>query len=668
MSSIEAAVFLNFLVPDSVDPVSPTGSSIESDMGRAGAVFAKSSTKEAAEAILSQAVLLHQSGAVGPARTLYEQVLKVAPGHSDALHLLGVLSAQVRDYKQSIKLIGRAIKIRPDPRYYSNRGIAYKAVNNLPRAVESYDRAIELDPNCVEAYSNRGNALQKAYEMEAGDDGAKRIRSIRTRLALSYSSRGAVLSGQNLLDEALASYDKALSLKPNFSCAWSNRGVVLLDLGRPGEALQSCDIAISHDSKNAEAWSNRGLALNALQRYGPACHSFEQATELNPLYVEAWSNRGIALHFLGRLDDAIDSFNRAIELDPTHTEAFCNKGISLTALNRPEEAIACYDAAIARHPSSTSAHFNKALALLVMGDFEQGWKLYEWRWRLPTARPHGVAEPLWLGAESLADCTVLLHGEQGLGDIIQMTRFVKLVADRGARVTLHVPQPLVGLLATTPGVTQVVPQSERAPPSDFQVPMMSLPLALRAHLGSVLVQTPYLAASKERLDFWAERLGGRRGRRVGLVWSGDPDHPNDRNRSIALDELIQYLPENLSYTCLQREIRQRDRQALEFAPRIRFFGVDIRDFSDTAALCQLMDVILTVDTSVAHLSGAMGRPTWLLLPFAPDFRWLLDRTDSPWYPTVRLFRQHRTGSWLEPLSDVHEGLLRLGLDNGQAPQ
>ncbi len=628
-------------------------------MGRTQAVFAKNPKREAAEAILSQAVLLHRSGAVGPARTLYEQVLKVAPGHSDALHLLGVLSAQILDFKQSIKLIGKAIRIRPDPRYYSNRGIAYKAINNLPRAVESYDRAIELDPNCVEAYSNRGNALQKAYEMQAGDSGSKRVSSIRTRLALAYSSHGAALSGQNLLAEALASYDKALSLKPDFSCAWSNRGVVLMDLGRLDEALQSCDRAIALDEKNAEAWSNRGLALNAMQGYTQALESFEMATQLNPRYVEAWSNRGIALHFLNRMQDAIESFDRAIGLDATHAEAFCNKGISLTALNRPQEALECYDMAIALHPKSASAHFNKALALLVMGDFQQGWKLYEWRWRLPHAHPPDVSEPLWLGAESLSDCTVLLHGEQGIGDVIQMTRFAKLVADRGAHVTLQVADSLVGLVATAPGVQHVVPKCSLPPRCDFQVPLMSLPLALRTRLDAIPAQTPYLTVESRRIEEWAQRLGARTLQRVGLVWSGDPSHPNDHNRSIAFRELIQHLPAGYSYVCLQRDVRDGDLDDLLQEQRIQFFGYDIRDFSDTAALCAHMDVVVTVDTGVAHLSGALGRPTWILLPFAPDFRWLLNRNDSPWYPTVRLFRQQCIGSWSEPLRSVQQELLRL---------
>jgi hypothetical protein len=349
-------------------------------------------------------------------------------------------------------------------------------------------------------------------------------------------------------------------------------------------------------------------------------------------------------------------------LDGNHAEAFCNKGITLTALNRPQEALLCYDAAITIHPKSTSAHFNKALALLVMGDFQQGWKLYEWRWRLPRARPPDISEPLWLGAESLADCTVLIHGEQGMGDVIQMTRFAKLVADHGAQVTLQVPHPLVDLIASAPGVAQVVPQHAVLPACDFQVPLMSLPLALRTRLDSIPAQVPYLRVGKERLSIWADRLGVQTLQRVGLVWSGDPVHPNDHNRSIAFGDLIRHLPAEFSYVCLQREVRDSDLDLLLEEPRVQFFGYQIEDFSDTAALCSLMDVVVTVDTSVAHLSGALGRPTWILLPFAPDFRWLLNRDDSPWYPTVRLFRQKRIGRWEEPLRSVGHELLKLKPD------
>jgi tetratricopeptide (TPR) repeat protein len=625
-------------------------------MGHAGGVLPRSRSTPSAEAMLSEAVKLHQSGAMAPARALYRQVLEAAPGHSDALHLLGVLSAQVSDFKQSVDLIGKAIKIRPDPRYYSNRGIAYKALNNLSRAVASYDRAIELDSGFVEAYSNRGNALQRAYEMQSGDSHSKRAGSIRTKLALAYSNRGGVLSGQSLLNEALASYDKAIALRPDFSSAWSNRGAVLLDLGRVVDAIDSCDTAIAHDKSNAEAWSNRGLALQSLRLFEQALKSFDEAVGLSPRYVEAWSNRGIALHHLNRMNEALACFDNAIALDADHAEAFCNKGISLAAMNQPQQAIECYDQAIRLNPKSASAHFNKALALLVMGDFEKGWKLYEWRWRLKNAHPPEFDQPMWLGAESLRDCTVLLHGEQGLGDVIQMSRFAKLVAASGARVTMQVPATLTGLIARVDGVTEALASPSVPENFDFHVPIMSLPFVFKTRLNTVPAEQAYIKADPKRVTQWAKRLGEKRLPRVGVVWSGDPAHPNDHNRSIPFKEFIRFMPADFSYVCLQRELRKTDPRALVDTQGVQFFGDSIETFSDTAALCDLMDLVITVDTSVGHLAGAMGRPTWLLLPYAPDFRWLLDRSDTPWYPTVKLFRQQSAGGWSEVLGAIKSSL------------
>jgi tetratricopeptide (TPR) repeat protein len=612
------------------------------------------------EVLFGRAMSLHRSGQVGRAQKLYEQVLCTEPGHAEALHLLGVLSAQTHDYERSVDLIGKAIELRPDPTYYSNRGIAFKELNQIAAAVESYDRAIEMDPDYAEAYSNRGNALQRLSEMQAVEPENARIAQVRSRLALAYSSRGKTLSGLNLLEEALASYDKAIGIKPLYSQAWSNRGVVLMDLRRHLESLESFDRAIALDNSNAEAWSNRGLVLQTLRRLPDALESYDRALKINSRYVEAWSNRGITLHLLNRSDEAVKSYNHAIRINDRYAEAYSNRGIALAALNQFDQAIENYDQAIALNPQHGAALFNKSLALLAKGDYLQGWKLYEWRWRCGALKQEmrPFAEPLWLGVESVKDTTVLLHAEQGLGDAIQFGRYVKLVAGCGANVVMEVPRSLLEVFKSLDGVSKMVAHGDALPAFDYQAPLMSLPLAFGTTLDSIPLHKSYLQAPAVHLKKWQEKLGPPVLPRIGLVWSGSLTHLNDHNRSLPLAELVPVLPQKVDYVSLQKDVRDSDRIVLQAQKNIIRLDAAINDFSDTAALCELMDIVISVDTSVAHLSAALGRPTWIILPHNADFRWLTDRQDSPWYQSVRLFRQKRAGCWSGPLRAIRQELLR----------
>jgi len=614
-----------------------------------------------ADAMLGRAMSLHQSGQMQQAQRLYEEVLLAQPGHADALHLLGVLSAQTHNYVRSIELIGKAIELKPDPTFYSNRGIAFKELNRIDDAVDAYDKAIEMDPHYAEAYSNRGNALQRLSEMQASEPENPKISAVRSRLALAHSARGKTLSGLNLLEEALASYEKAIGLKPRYSQAWSNRGVVLMDLQRYPEALKSFDHAIELDAQNAEAWSNRGLVLQTLRQLDLALESYDTALKINTRYAEAWSNRGITLHLLNRSADAVKSYNHAIRVNERYAEAYSNRGIALAALNQLDQAIESYDQAIQINPRHATALFNKSLALLAKGDFDQGWKLYEWRWQCGTLKreQRHFAEPLWLGVESLEDTTVLLHSEQGMGDAIQFSRYAKLVAGRGANVVMEVPRSLVGVFESLEGVGTMVSRGDALPKFDYQTPLMSLPLAFGTTLESIPQSERYLSAPALHVDRWAKRLGSGTLPRVGLVWSGSPSHINDHNRSVPLAELVPMLPHKFEYISLQKDVRDTDRFVLQAQKNVLRFENEIQDFSDTAALCELLDLVISVDTSVAHLSAALGRPTWLLLPAAADFRWFVDRVDSPWYASLKIFRQKRAGSWSGPLRAMRQELLRL---------
>jgi hypothetical protein len=411
---------------------------------------------------------------------------------------------------------------------------------------------------------------------------------------------------------------------------------------------------------DAQFLNNVGLTLYAQGSYADALKNLVSALELEPHNPIVYNNLGVCYFSLDQFESALQSYLRAISLDPSYVEAHNNLGNALVKLFQIEEAITSYDQALAVDSSYVEAYWNKALALLQLGRFSEGWVLHESRWAKPSFQPivRNFAQPIWDGSFSVADKTLLLHAEQGLGDTLQFVRYVEMVQSLGARLVVEVQAPLAPLLEGLEGVT-LVKQGDPLPPFECHCPLMSLPLAFQTTLSSIPSAVPYLKPSSEKERFWAEKLGSTSGLRVGLVWSGDPRHQNDKNRSIPLAELMAALPPGCAYVSLQSEIRDSDRQALDDCDRLVHFGSELTDFSDTAALCAQMDLVVCVDTSVAHLSGALGKPTFLLLPYNPDWRWLLNRTDSPWYPTMQLYRQAQLGSWQSALEKVIADLLGL---------
>lgn len=577
----------------------------------------------ASSVLFDQAVALHQQGRLAEARAAYERVLSTRPGHFDALHLSGVIAAQSGDHALAATLIRQAIDVNPGvAAAHVNLALSLEERGRTEEAVASYDRAIELRPDDVQALFNRGNALMELK---------------RTR-------------------DALPNYDRAVSLAPNDAQAHCNRGNALLELERAGEALASYDRALALQPEHAGAHSNRGLALQELgcREDALACH--DRALSIRPDHAQAHLNRGNVLLELHRAQEALDSYDRAIELRPDDAPTWSNRGNALLALHRVEEAVASHDRAIGLEPDHVDAHWNKSLALLLGGQFEPGWALHEWRWKRRTFAPfvRNFPSPPWLGGSSLRGTTILLHAEQGLGDTIQFSRYARLVKEMGARVLLEVPAALTGLLSTIEGVDAVIERGSPLPAFDHHCPLLSLPLAVGTRLATVPFPGPYLSCDPVKRDTWSSRLGPAHGPRVGLAWSGNPRHKNDHNRSVDLETWLKTLPEGFEYVSLQKELREQDRAAMATG-RIRHFGEALQDFTDTAALCDVMDLVLSVDTSIAHLAGALGKTTGVLLPHAPDWRWLLDRDDSPWYASVRLFRQDRPGTW-EPV------LARAGAD------
>jgi tetratricopeptide (TPR) repeat protein len=438
-------------------------------------------------------------------------------------------------------------------------------------------------------------------------------------------------------------------------------------LKRHEEAIASCDRAIALRPDYPEAHNNRGNALNALARHAAAVASYDKAIAFAPKYAEAYNNRGNALYHLGRAEDAAASYELAIAIRPDYAEAYNNRGNALTSLHRCEPALASYDQAIALKSDYADAFFNKSVLLLLMGRMAEGWSLYEWRKK--KTNPIAARDtPLWLGDADIAGKTILLAEEQGLGDTIQFCRYAPLVAQRGARVILKVPPQLARLAAGLAGVAQVVETGHPLPAFDFHCPLMSLPLAFRTELATIPAAIPYLKADPVQSKIWKDRLGAKTKLRVGLVWSGGirPNQPVSVNqrRNIPLARFAVLTNPDVTFYSLQKgqpgESELAELRASEWnGPEILDFTAAIGNFADTAAFIDNLDLVISVDTAAAHLAGALGKPVWILNRFDTEWRWLLERTDSPWYPTARLFRQEKPGDWDSVLRHVKAELDRL---------
>lgn len=579
---------------------------------------------------------LHQRARLAEAAQIYQAILRLQPLAFEPLHLLGVIALQTRQPQQSLELFAKAISVNPNvAAAYCNRGLALQALNRFAEALESFDKALAINAKFAEAYSNRAIALSAM--------------------------------GQN--EQALASCDKALALKPDYAEAYNNRARALNALKRHAEALASCDRAIALLATCTEAHNNRGIALNALMRHAEAIASYDDAIAARPKYPEAYNNRGCALYNLGRAEEALSNYDTAIALMPDYAAAHNNRGSVLRLLARHAEAAASYDKAIVLNPAYVDALFNKSLLLLAQGRFEEGWPLYEVRKKKVASIARHDVKPQWSGRQDLSGKTILLYAEQGLGDTIQFCRYVPLVAALGARVVLEVPRALTNLLSSLTGVAQVVEQGAALPEFDFQSALMSLPSAFKTTLSTIPAHAPYLACDSKKALAWAQRLGEKAGPRVGLVWSGGlrADQPEtwavNKRRNIPLASLAPLAQPHIAFYSLQKgepaesELAEVKKNGWD-GPEIADLTGELKDFSDTAALINSLDLVISVDTSTAHLAGAMGKPVWILNRFDGCWRWLLERPDSPWYPTARLYRQEAADDWATVIARVTADLQR----------
>jgi tetratricopeptide (TPR) repeat protein len=577
---------------------------------------------------IQDAIDLHKAGRLAEASEAYRAVLDAEPQNSSALHLSGLVEYQQGNFPEALRLVAAALKAAPVGNdVHMDYGAILLSLDRSDEALSQFDQLLSERADDARLHYNRGNALK----------------------ALGRSA------------EALASYDRALELTPDLLVAHQNRASTLATLGRNEEALASYDRLLQLAVNPADWISpmiDRSRVLGRLKRYEEAWAGYDEVLALHPGHAEALTQRGVILTEVGRPDDALVQYEQTLSADPNSILAHLNRGNALGALNRLEEANLSYDEVLTRDPEHADANFNQALVRLCLGDFLAGWPQYEYRWKREcyvNARAI-YPRPIWTGKEDLRSKTILLCAEQGLGDAIQFSRYAAILSKLGAKVLIGAHRPLTEVLATVPGVTQVIPEGDALPYFDFYCSLLSLPLAFSTEPATIPANIPYMHASGERVAAWRDKLPANGRLRVGICWAGTGEHHNNRNRSMTLERFAALFSiPGVDFVSLQKEVGATEAAVLQHY-NVTQLGQEFSDFADTAAVVAMLDIVISVDTSVAHLAGAMGKATVVLIPFAPDWRWMLHRTDSPWYPTMRLYRQSVRGDWQDPLGRIRHEL------------
>jgi tetratricopeptide (TPR) repeat protein len=570
--------------------------------------------------LIEQALQHHRQGDLSEAETFYRHILDSDPTHPDANYLLGLLKHQAGQSAAAIPFARQAVLLNPNNPYaHLNLGVANKACGQFADAAQSYRQALELKPDLVEAWYNLGNVLR--------DMG-------------------------NLL-EAIDYYRQAGKLNPQFVDAFSNLGVALRDQGRAAEAVDCYRHALRVRPDHFISHYNLGVALMDLGRLEEAATSFRQALLGNPNHADAYNNLGIVLKDLGYLEEAAASCRQAIQLDARNVNAHTTLGITLTELAKMDEAAACFRRTLKLQPDNVSARFCLCLIRLSKGDFLPAWPDYEARWQLPGAVKCHTDKPRWDG-ESLRGKTILLHAEQGFGDTIHFIRYAPLVKERGGTVLVECQPHLVGLLGRMAGFDHVFADNASPPPFDVQAPLMSLPGTFRTTMDTIPADIPYLSADPNLVAHWREQVRRAALRKpadtdyfkIGIAWQGRLTRKGDRFRSMPLKHFaaLARVP-NVQLYSLQVGPGAKQLETATFPVTDLGSRFDPNSLDDLAATLMNLDLVVTVDTAIAHLAGALGVHTWIGLHIAPCWRYLVDRSDNPWYPTFRLFRQKSLGDW-----------------------
>lgn len=638
----------------------------------------------------------HQmAGRLAEAEECYYRVLEFDSRYADALHLLGVVAQQRGNYRESVRLIKAAIHQNATiSMYHGNLGNTLQLQGALDDSISCYRRALSLDPGnhgyrhslaCVllrrgdlaeardafhfllnarpdfaEAHYNLGTLEAKIGQHREAIECFQRANALQPNCSDFHLSLADSQFATGNFAVAANSYNEALRLAPQSTSIHPRLGAALKQCGNLTGAAEAFRVALQHNSNDAASLSMLGATLTESGDLQGAAQSLKRSLDLEPNSPDALCNLGKLYFTLGDLHSAMQCTRKALEIQPTHGFSLCDLGFQLELLGDLTASIQCYEIALTSEPDFAWARFQLGVAQLASGIFSDGWKNYEARWKTPqfVSSARTLSQPQWKG-EDLHGMRIFVYAEQGLGDTIQFARYIPMLKSCGAEVLLEVQPGLRRLLQNLDGANKIVVRGEEVPPFDFQCPLMSLPLGFGTELESIPANVPYLKVPEEAVRQWSGRLDSNKFR-VGIVWSGNPKHTRERFRSIPLSTLAQLSrTAGTAFYSLQKGPGTSQLGTLDPGLCVIDLDAEQMDFSDTAAIVANLDLVITIDTSVAHLAGAMGKPVWILLNSAPDWRWLKRGEGSAWYPSARLYRQTMAGSWDDVIARVQRDLLTL---------
>jgi len=592
-------------------------------------------------------------GNIVRAERLCTQLLSDQVLSFDAHCFLGVIRERQGRLDESLHAFRRASEINPQSSdALMGCGRLLDRTGHHQKALECYEKILVIDARSVGALNRRALALHKLGRVREAIASYTEALGIEPTSMAALCNRGTMYLELNSFEAALDSFDQALKSSPDYVQALNGRGNALRGLGRLAEALDAYDELIRVSPDSAEGHCNRGIILTRLKQFDEALRSFDKAIAVRPLFSQAWNNKGNLLHDMGKLEEALSCFDTAIQINNKYAEALSNRGRVLRGMGRVTDAVRSYNAAIALAPGLGEASLNKALCLLLMGQYEEGWKLYEKRRaNLPRMFREADRAKLWDGEAKIRGKNILLCAEQGLGDTIQFSRYGKLAEERDGRAILAVHPRLMRLLRGLNPKIKVVDLEQPLPEFDYYIPLMSMPFACKTTLENIPTSAPHLHPEDELVWIWGKNLGQKNGLKVGICWQGNRSSADGAQRSIPLEHFARLASiQEVRLISLQKGDGVEQLRRISESAMIETLGSQFDAgpdaFIDTAAVMANLDLVITSDTAIAHLAGALGCRTWLVLPFSADWRWLMHRSESPWYPTMRIFRQASAGDWV----------------------
>jgi tetratricopeptide (TPR) repeat protein len=597
----------------------------------------------------------HLAGNVAEAEALYRKFLAANPSSPECLHLLGVLLGQRGNPRGAIELISKAVSINPKvPDFHSNLAMAYNDNGEHDKAIVCCERSLALKQENPEALNHLGNALKQLGKIEDSIDCYQRAIALNPEFVLAMTNLSDSFRRLGRVGEAEACDKRILALRPNDASALRPRAESLLRQNKSREAAAIFTQIVHAAPSDWFGYNGLGVALAHQGKLDDAIAQYQKAIQLSPDHPGPWNNIGHARISQGRVEEGMAAYAKALAVRPDFADTHNNLANAHLSRLDLDGAMASYEAALFFRPDHADAHWNRALLWLLQGDHARGWLEYEWRWlKFPQFRRQ-FRQPVWDGFDISAK-TILVHAEQGFGDTFQFIRLAPMVSQLGATVNLECQRELSALLQHVPGVARTISRGDPLPPFDVHCPLLSLPRALRLEPDRIPAKVPYLSVDENLRRRWENRLQSHASRfKVGVVWAGASIHPRDAERSMDLNRLAPLAAiDGVTLISLQKA-GARSSEPVGFD--LLDFTAELHDFADTAALVMNLDLVIGVDTAIVHLTGALGRPVWTLLPYSPDWRWLMERADSPWYPTMRLFRQSRPGDWDEVMSRLAAAL------------